>query len=302
MKRFFIWLLIIIGTLVAADFIFGVIFNQYMKRVGLKGDYLSAEKMLRNFDNDLAVLGSSVALNSINTATLEDSLNLSTINGASNGQTFPYYLSVLKAIVAQKPPKHILLGLIPENLSDSGLGNRYNFLAPYYGHGIGDIDSCMSSKDKLEPLLLKSNLYRLNTIWFRIFLYNFITVGISGENGFIAKPIPPQVTKRIDMGDDIIRPMSDVRRKQLIEFIEICKSHGIDLMILITPRCVAFDDGYSNPVITELSDISKQYDITLYDDSNLKPFNYNDSLFYDNKHININGSKIYTDTIINRLK
>lgn len=302
MRRFLIWLLIIVGTLIAADFLFGVIFNQYMKRIGLKGDYISTEKVLRNFDYDLAVLGSSVALNSINTATLQDSLNLSSINGASNGQAFPYYLSTLKAIVAQKAPKHVLLGLIPENLYDTGLGNRYNFLAPYYGHGIGDIDSCMHSKDRLEPLLLKSNLYRLNTIWFRIFLYNFITAGITGENGFIAKPIPPQVTKRIDMDDDIIKPMSNIRRKQLVEFIEICKSHGINLRILITPRCVAFVDEYSNPTVTELFDIGRQYGIAVYDDSNLKPFNYNDSLFYDNKHININGSKIYTDTIINRLK
>lgn len=304
MKRFLIWLTLIVSIVVVADMLLGLMFDYVMKNIGLKGDYVATEHLLRHYDSDFVVLGSSVALNSINTGTLQDSLGINCYNGASNGQSFPYYLTMLKAIIDQKKPSTVILGFLPNSLSDTGLGSRYNFLAPYYNRGISDIDERMESKGRVERHLLKSNFYRLNTIWFRIFLYNFIAPGVQGENGFIAKPLPPigAVTEpHVETIQDLVG-ISPERRTQFMEFISLCKQNGIRLIIVIPPRYIRLDEGCTDPIVEQLKDICRTQGVDFYDDTKLTPFDKDKSLFYDKDHVNINGSVIYTDTILNRLK
>lgn len=288
-------------SLVLVDIFFGYIFQNFIDKVGLRGDYETCEMTIRNFDKELVVLGSSVALNSINTGTISDSMRVSAINGASNGQTLPFYLTMLKSIISQKKPQKVILGMLPSNLVDSGLGNRYNFLAPYYGMHISDVDSCMNSKSLYEPWLLKSNFYRLNTIWFRILLYNFITPGVKGKNGFLAKPFPSVFPERLQIAKNQNK-ISHERRQQIKEFINLCKSNNIDLIVLLTPRCVKPTPDYTDSVAIELCKICNINGVRFFDDMVLSPFSKDSSLFYDTNHVNITGSKIYTDTIINRLK
>lgn len=302
MKRLFIWLLSIVVVVVAADVLFGVLFDKYMTKVGLKGDYEVTEMVMRQYDYDLVVLGSSVALNSINTSTLENSLGITTINGAANGQELPFFLTMLKAIVDQREPEYVILGMGASSLSGTGVGRRYKFLAPYYGCGISDIDTLMNGGSWQEKMFLQSNFYRLNTIWFRILLYNFVTSGIKGENGFVSKPMPPEVAVRQSDVKEFLMPLSEERRRQVIEFIQLCKSRNIRLMIVLTPQCYTFTGGYENAVAAEMSAICEEYGIPFYDDTLMSPFNVDNTLFYDNNHINIEGSKIYTDSIISRLK
>lgn len=293
----------IVATLVAVillDLLFGFAFKKYMEARSLPGDYEMTEHILRHFDDDIVVLGSSVALNSINTKTLQDSLHLKTYNGASNGQAFPFYLTMLKAIVAQKVPKKVILGLTTNNLTDTGVGVRYNFLAPYYGYNIADINERLNGDDKIERIFLKSNFYRLNRIWFRILLYNFVSVGIKSDNGFVAKPLPPMFPERISQTPPS-KGISSERKSEVEEFFAICKDNDIDLTVVLTPRCI---EPTSNPGIVsdQLKELCSHYGITFYDDSTMPPFDKQNDLFYDAMHININGSKIYTDTIISRLK
>ncbi len=301
MKRVIIWAIIIIAVVAVLDLGFGALFNSYMKRHTLPGDYEMTDHILRNFgDEELVVLGSSVALNSINTKTLEDSLNVRTFNGAANGQSFPFHLTLLKAILDQQTPRQVILGIIPDNLATTGKGGRYNFLAPYYGLGIADIDIMMENGDAAERMFLKSNFYRLNRIWFRIFLYNFVQAGIKGENGFIAKPIPPQFPERIEAGEN--KAMSAERRSEFMEFVELCRKNDIDLMVVFTPMCLTPTDLSADSIVSEVRKICEANGVRLYDDRLLKPFDADNTLFYDDAHINIDGSKIYTDTILNRLK
>ena len=48
--------------------------------------------------------------------------------------------------------------------------------------------------------------------------------------------------------------------------------------------------------------MASQYGAKVYVDSKLEPFATNPTLFYDNSHINIDGTKIYTDIVLSRLK
>ncbi len=299
MKKLLLWLGLVVVASVILDVIFGACFNRYMRSVTLPGDYEMTDHVLRSFDEDIVVLGSSVALNSIDTRTLEDSIGVKTFNGGANGQAFPFYLTMLKAVVGQKTPRRVVLGLIAPNLVDSGAGIRYNFLAPYYGSGIADIDSVMTSGSTTERIFLNSNFYRLNRIWFRILLYNFVSAGIKGENGFVAKPVPSVYPERIESADTL--PMSASRRAEFEEFVDICSRNGIELTVVFTPRC-AYPYRQVPPAIAEAREICRSRGFELYDDTSLPGFDSDTTLFYDANHINIRGTKIYTDTIIGRIK
>lgn len=299
MKHFIKWISVVILTVLSVDIIFGIIFNNYAKNNQLPGDYESIEKVLRHNDADILVLGSSVALNSINTKAIEDSTGCNTFNGGGNGQTFPFYLTMLQAAIEQKIPKKVILCIQPEALSTTGIGNRYNFLVPYYGLGISDIDINMSRNRIYDKYLLNITSYKLNKIWFRILLYHFISPDIRGENGYIGKPVPPCFPEKTPY---IVHEISDERNVELHKFMQICSSNDIDLMILFTPlyQNITITDKEKN-VISQVEEIAKFYNVRVYNDIKLKPFDSDSTLFYDNAHININGTKLYTDTIIKRI-
>ena len=300
MKRFIIWILVVLITVFVVDAIIGVSFSRYIKSHALPGDYESIERVLRNNDAELLVLGSSVALNSINNKVLEDSLNLKSYNGGGNGQRFPFFLTMLKAAVKQKVPQKVLLCVQPSAFSKDGLGSRYNIFAPYYGLGIADIDSNLNGIKANNELFLKSASYRLNTIWFRILLYHFVNAGIKGENGHISKPVPPVFPTKFDV---TIGEITAERRKELIEFLEICRDNNIDLTIIFTPEYYSIrnSDDPDN-LLSQVKDLANEYGAKVYMDTELEPFASSPELFYDSYHINIEGTKIYTPIILNRLK
>lgn len=298
MKKLVIWFLVVVAVIVSLDVAFGFFFKKYMDTHTLPGDYEMTDHVLRGFDEDAVVLGSSVALNSINARTLQDSLGTTFFNGGANAQVFPFYLTMLKAVTEQKTPRQVILCLTPENLDGDGIGDRYNFLAPYYGRGMADIDTRMENGDWRERLFLKSNFYRLNRIWFRILLYNFTSAGIKGENGTIVKPIPPAFPARKTYKD---LKMSADRRKDFEDFLAICRDKGIDLTVIFTPL-FANMPARTLSVITEAESLCRRYGARFYDDTGMQPFNSDSTLFYDDMHINLNGTKIYTDTIISRFR
>lgn len=300
MKRFLLWLLAVIATVFCVDLLVEIFFSSYIKKHTLPGDYESIEKVLRHNDSDLLILGSSVSLNSVDTKALEDSLGLKAFNGGGNGQTFPFFLTMLKAAITNHTPQKIILCMQPSALVTNGLGNRYNLLVPYYGLNIADIDENMIQEKKINKWLLNSSLYKLNTIWFRILLYHFITPDVRGENGHVAKPIPPYFPEKNEGKVGVISPK---RLKELNSFMEICKENDIDLTILFTPLYTNFEDiNTEGNVIKETMELAKKYNFSVYNDIELEPFASNPELFYDNAHININGTKIYTDTLLKRLK
>ena len=300
MRKFLIWIFMVVITVVIVDLSLGYLFKRYISGHVLPGDYESVERVLRHNDSEILVLGSSVALNSINTKTLQDSLGVKTYSGGGNGQTFPFFLTMLKGAVQSHPPKIVILCMQPSALTVEGIGDRYNFLAPYYGVGIADIDKNMNGVRKHNDILMNSSLYKLNTIWFRILLYHFITSDIKGENGHISKPIPPVFPEKHDVQLGLI---SDERREQLVEFLNICKSHDIKLTIIFTPEFITLTNaGSEENVVKQASTLADSYGFSVYFDSQLEPFNSHSELFYDNSHLNINGTKIYTDTILKRLK
>lgn len=299
MKKLIVWILCTILIVVAFDILFGYVAKSYTSNFTLKGDYRSADHLIKDSVDDLVVLGSSVSLNSIDTKTLSDSLGISAYNGGSNGQTFPFYLTMLE-IIADKPGlKTIILGMTENTLCSSGLGNRYNFLVPYYGSGHEGIDRRLESSSAMNKYLLKSSLYRYNTIWFRILLYTIVEPGIHGDCGFIAKGLPavfPHKLSPVTQPDDSV---TVERAEEFEQFVRICNDRNIRLIVCIPPR---FEEPYPSAGEKFLKERAAKNDFELWFDATNTPLSADSTLFYDNVHLNYIGAKQYTDTIISRLK
>ncbi len=301
MRKLIIWIAAICVVVVAADLLFGLGARYYIKNHTLGGDYLTTDYLIKNSDSidDLVVLGSSVALNSINTRLLSDSLNISAYNGGANGQTFPFYLSLLE-IISQKPQlKTVILGMKEESLCDSGLGQRYNFLMPYYKTGHEGIDKRIEGDSKLNALFLKSSLYRYNTIWFRILLYNFFEPGIKGDCGFVAKDIPSYFPKK-EVIETSALTVTDERVAEFEQFVKICKDRGIKLIVSVPPRYEQWNSPNSGELF--LRKRAGQGDFVLWFDAYDTPVSQDSTYFYDNSHLNYKGADLYTGMIIERLK
>ncbi|MDO4319712.1 MAG: hypothetical protein Q4C34_03980 [Bacteroidales bacterium] len=298
MKKLIIWIVCVVATVVCIDIAAGIVFDSYTARHPLKGDYVMADHLINDADEQLIVLGSSVGLNSIDTRRVQDSLGITAYNGASNGQAFPFYMTMLKCMLDRgHRPETVLLGVLDYNFGDEGVGNRYGFLAPYYGRGLGDIDRNMDGDRPFKKALLKSTFYRLNGSWFRILLYNVVSPGVSGLNGFVAKGIPAAFPARTAING--IVDITDERAAQLREFARLCTDNGIRLIIFFPPRCITTSE--SARFADNIRSIIDDGRVTVWDDTHMSPFDVDSTLFYDSNHININGSAIYTDTVINRL-
>lgn len=298
MKRLLIWILIVVVLVVSVDIAIGVFTRDYLANHDLPGDYEAVDYLIKDSTDELLILGSSVALNSINTRKLGDSIKVRAYNAGANGQTFPYYLSMMEIAMRNPSLKTVILGFTESNMSETGIGSRFIFLVPYYQRGFDGIDQRLENAGPWNSIMLKSALYRYNTIWFRILLYHFINPGIKGDCGFVAKDIPAYFPERIEGVSDMAPSFE--RMAEFDQFVRMCVDGGKRLIVVVPP-CFLKHSGATD-VETYLRQRSESGEFELWFDVHDTSLSKDSTLFYDNWHLNINGANVYTDTIIKRMK
>ncbi|MBR1527566.1 MAG: hypothetical protein IJ640_13065 [Prevotella sp.] len=300
MKRLVIFVVSIIVLLVAIDSLFGYAANLYIKKYGLRGDYQPIEYVVKQCKDDALFIGSSVVINSLMPSVIEDSLGVTCYNTGANSQTMPYFHTVLNCILQRYTPKMIILGLRPDELSGNGIG-RYHLLVPYYHTGYNEIDSVLESKNEHEKYLLKSNLYRYNTIWFRILVYHFLRGDESKrmkDKGFSGheKPLfPPYMTN--SKGNQNV---SEKKVSIFKDMIRICKERGITLVVYSPPMYTRYNE--KTGTVKEIEHLCRENAIHYYYDTQDSLFLNHQEWFYDNVHLNKYGSIEYSKLFASRLK
>ena len=297
MKRVVKFLLIVIVLLIISDIIFGYIV-EFQKKIGFKGDYEPIEYVMKKCHEDVLIMGSSIVLNSLNPTIIEDSLGVSCFNAGASGQTMYYYHTILNCIIKRYTPKCVILGVRTAEFADEKL-LRYNIFMPYYNSGYSEIDSVLECRNSYDKYLLKSNLYRYNTIWFRILLYNFIGDYERGEKGFIAHE-RPAVLPLYSNNDQKSRYVSKSKLNLFNDFVRLCEKNKIKLIIYFPPIYSKFDN--TPATLEKVKSICESNGITYYDDtSNIKYISHQE-WFYDQVHLNKYGATEYTKDFVERLK
>lgn len=286
----------VITIVIVIDLLMGVASKYYVNNHTLPGDYQPIDYLIKQTNEDIILLGSSVVLNSVMPAIIEDSLNMSCYNGGGNGQHLIFCRTMLDCILKRYTPKMIILGMRPDELASSGLG-RYNLLVPYYHTGFEIVDSCLESKTSYEKYLMASSLYRYNTIWFRILLYHFITPDTRGEKGYVAKQnplFPPEMTTT--KGAEHI---DENRLADFMYIVNICKEKEIDVVVYFPPTYTRYV-GQSISV-DKVKTICSENNIPCFYDAEDTEFLQHSEWFFDNVHLTKDGGLIYSQQIAHRL-
>ena len=297
MKKFAIYIVSVVLVVAVIDVSFGLASSFYVKNYRLPGDYGSVDYLMKDSKDDILILGSSVAMNSMRPVVIEDSLGMSCFNGGANGQQVIYYRTMLDCVLKKHTPKLVIIGAKMTELRDGG-DDRYNFLTPYYHTGYSIIDSCLESRGEYNKFFMRSNLYRYNQSWFRILLYHFMTADDAPEKGFIGKSkplIPTVMTEETEKGGVTPQLFSDFKN-----IIEECKHRGIKVMVYFPPM-------YSNFVVMPASvDSVTEYchanHIPFYNDLQDSTFLAHNEYFHDNKHLSVEGATVYTANFVSRIK
>lgn len=291
MKKAFIFIACTVALIVALDLVCGIIIDNYVKNHRLPGDCASIDYVVKDANEDIVILGNSVALNSLNPDVFIDSLGMTCYNGSSNGQRLVFFETLLKSLLRHHTPKIVVLGLNDDVLHDDDIGDRYNILIPYYGQGQHLLDSCMEARGHHERLLLKSSFYRYNTIWWRILLYHFVKAGEAGNHGFIAKPVI-DILPPIDhaQADTITSTPALLRLKSIIN---TCRANDVQLLLFIPPSRTHYTSGTTAGIVAAKK-MAVGEGVPFLDDFQNPELQSDSTLFYDVRHLNAKGADIYS--------
>ena len=300
MKTLIKYLLIVVALVVISDLFFGVFTRWYFGNRHLPGDYETVEYLLKKSTDDVIVIGSSVALNSVKPDVVADSIDVSMWNGASNAQSMCYFEVLIKSIFQRHKPKLLLLGFrYDESLTDPR-GNRASFLIPYYHTGYPEIDKFLEDVPTLERQMLRSNLCRYNSVWLRILLNHFIKTGEKGVRGFIGKAIPsvqPDLVESTVNDEHSTKATTDCFRR----ILDYCKAENVDVVVFFPPQYFDFR-GERIVAHDEMLAICEEYGVKTFDVLYDTYWVSHPELFYDNRHLNVDGADVFSSQLAHYLK
>ena len=300
-KLFFV-LTGILAVVCIVDVLFGAFVDSYTSKHSLPGDYAKIDYLMKSADEDMIIIGSSMAINAFIPQIIEDSLNITCFNGGCNFQFLPFFQCVTENILARNKPRDIVLVLQPEELTYNNLG-RINLLNVYYNKGNESIDYFVNVDNGQKTVFLNSNLYRYNTIGWRILLSQAKSMHDLGEKGYLPHDIPKlaptlkDYTQRVRRGN-----LNSSKVKNLLNIITMCEKAGTNLIVVIPPVYNLLYKDEKTVGLKALEEICSEYNISLINDSQSPFFLTRPDLFYDNVHLNYLGSEIYTNLFIEHLK
>lgn len=299
MKKVIIYITSIIIILFLADYFLGICSSYYIKNHQLTGRYKPLDRLIKEVDTDIVLIGNSAILNSLDPQIIEDSLSMTCYNGGIIGQGIEFSETIIDCILQRHTPKMIILGLRPEEMGGNIGEGIYDVLKPYYKMGYNSIDNHFNRTEGIERILINSNLIRYNTIWVRVLLYMLFDNTIYQDNGFMPKEIPSTFPKM-----KYVQSSAQPVKNKLIcleRIIQKCKKKNIKIAICFPPVYMTFNKEHL-PCILAVRNLCSQYRIHCYVDYNKDPFIRSPELFYDNGHVNKIGAKIYTEALISTIK
>lgn len=294
MKKVILYLIGIILCLTIADISFGICSKYYIKNYQLIGRYQPLDRLIKEVDSDIILIGNSGILNSVNPDIIEDSLSMTCYNGGITGQGVFFFETIIDCILQRHTPKTIIVGLRPEEVGGNIGEGIYDVLKPYYGMGYTSIDDHFNKTNGFDRILLHSNLLRYNTIWVRVLLYMLLDDTAYPENGFMPMERPSKIPQlhHIKEHEEPVKAKLDCIER----IIQKCKARDINIAICFPPTLSHFKQD-SIPCVNAIKDICRRYNTPCLVDYNNKYYQSHPELFYDTGHVNKFGADIYTRKI-----
>lgn len=295
-------LISVLLSVIAIDCMLNAFVTHYIKNHSLPGDYEKINYIMRECDASFLLIGASQCANFFKVDIMEEELKTDIFNCGVNAQTAEFFDVILDRIVQTHPPKQVLVVLRPADLTSSAKG-RLNMLNIYYGIYTPRLDQYLDNDSLYQKIMLKSSLLRINTHWWRILLYHFISFDEMKQKGFIPKPVRNlHPDKKIKIDESISQKVTEIipqKKAVLDHIVQNCKKHHIKLYFSFIPTLVDYGQA-GNPYSRILDNYCKENDVYFLDDSILPEITDRHELFYDEHHLNADGAEIYTKLFVKK--
>lgn len=292
MKKFITNLLLFIFLVVALDFLCGGIASYLMSHAkggSTQNNYYIANKM----ESNVLIMGSSRATHHYVPSVIEDSTGLSCYNCGEEGNGSILAYGRFKQATDRYNPRVIIYEVTPEYdyFKDADNSKYLKYLKPYYSNSHVRLLIEKFGND-FDNIKLLSKMYQNNGL----FLTEFIDNVIKRENNGGYSPLNGKLNFNTNLERErIVRDIDDRKIELIDKFISECKTRGIELLFLISPRYkTVTDEDYFSFAIT----IAKRSDIPVYDFRNVSDISENPDFFNDPLHMNNDGAMYFTQHYI----
>lgn len=296
MKRVLIFLAIIISGCFVIDRIGGVCLQEIHER----SNSITAYKyryLFNNCNEQLVLLGTSRCEAHYDPRIIEDTLQISVYNGGVDASDNIYsHYAALCLLLQHHTPKYILLDLMPNDVCVTD--NPFitlSYLAPYIGRE-EHVDSLFRLSGTYWYYQL-SHLYRYNSKALSDIGGMFMDYDKSNISGFIAKEHPVKYPDYYET-DDKDYVLDTCKIAYLDKFHKICKENGIKLFFAISP--ILCKKSLSKCLF--IKKWAEEHEISIMDYHNSYSISHKNEYFYDNYHLNVTGTQIYSKIIASELK
>lgn len=280
------------------DMALGGLFKQfYFKQ--RSGWEFRTKYAIENTQADILIFGASRAQQQYNPVFFEERMLQSCYNVGRDGEPIFYYYAVLKSVLKRYSPKMIILdienGVFKESQSSY---DKLSILLPFYKDH-PELRSIIELRSPYEKLKLQSKVYPYNSLLFKIALGN-ITVNKNDDiKGYV--PLKRSWNEPIRTVDLSNKYQLDTNKINFYKaFINDCNKAQVKLYIVCSPYFLHLIGNDASILLAK--QIADDKNVDFLDFSRDESFLKDSKLFDDSVHVNINGSKIFCNKLIDSLQ
>ncbi len=282
-----------------SDYALGSTF-QYLYSKQKSGWEFRTKYSVEDTKADILIFGASRAQQQYNPIYFEDRLQKSCYNVGRDGESIFYYYGVLQGVLKRYHPKLILLdienGLFAESQSSY---DRLSTLLPFYKNH-PEMRSLIELRSPFEKFKLYSRVYPFNSLIFKMAIGNTELSSKKNEDikGYL--PLTGSLNEKIrDVNLSKTYSVDTNKVKMYNYFINACQEANVKLYIICSPyfyNSIGIDTSMSIA-----KNIASQKNIVFFDFSKDQFFLNRSNLFDDTVHVNVTGSKIFSNKVIDSI-
>jgi hypothetical protein len=281
------------------DFAIGKVFSYFYFKQTSGWEYRT-KYSVEDTKAEILIFGASRAQQQYNPVYFEERLHQSSYNVGRDGEPIFYYYGVLKAVLKRYTPKTIILdienGVFTEAQSSY---DRLSVLLPFYKTH-PEMRPVIELKSPYEKLKLQSAIYPYNSLLFKTAIGNTAFNKKRNEDiqGYV--PLTGALDEAIRQVDFTHGYAVDTNKINIYRsFINDCIAANVRLYIVCSPYFINAKGVDTSMVIAKK--IAAEKGVTFIDFSRDSLFLNNSKLFDDTVHVNIAGSKIFTNSLIDSI-
>ncbi len=248
-------------------------------------------------DSDVLIFGSSRAYCHYDPRIMEKEFGLSVFNCGMDGSGFLYQTALIRNLLNRYSPKILIWNLEPDDLREHHSDSKISQLNSYYDSNTY-IHDLINLRSKFEKYKMHSMLYRHNG-----FLMEYISSFFQKADqlkGYRPRHNTgrfPTKGKRNEKADDC----SSDSIEKFVYILQSCSEKKISTVIAFSPSFTD-DNALETLQCKKLREIANKFNIPIIDFYHYPDFMSDSSLFLDERHLNDNGAKLFTERFCEELE